>query len=782
MNQFIHKITYILLIICSAGVLQAQVGYDEYTWEEDLERALKLLEQSSYYNATEYIQKVIDARPDEPKYVLMLADTYSKARDYNMAAQYYGTLLQTPGMDSILGAPTLRYDYAQMLKRDGRCREAIDEFNQFTAAFVGTQEEKDAYDARVKNEVAGCELALQGPTDADYPVLDDVEVLEAGIGSGYTEFAPYPAYNDYLIFSSLESDNYIYTNLDKTKSKIYTAKKTVDGWVQQDELEGPFNLEGEHTGHGTYSSDGNAFYFTRCASLDNNLVKCQIYYSQKQGNDWTTPVMLGQEVNNEGGESTTPIMINFDGEERLYFTSDRDGTVGGTDIWYATMVNDSTFTQAVNLGRNINTVGNETTPYVALDRNESYLYFSSDYHPGFGGYDVFRSALDGNSLGNPVNLGGKINTGADDMYFIMNEDQDEGFIVSNRGGATHVDNATCCDNIYRFSPEPPTPPAVTIEGTICDADDYKKPPLEGVEIRLYDVTTGADILVKKATSNPEYKFEGLEVDKDYILIIDQEGYIPVEQAVSTKGIEDDKVITKDICVSKTGMMVNGTVYSDDGTDVEILPGATVTLYEVMEDGTLREIESVISDENGDYSFFLPEGKDYRIVARKDCYLNTSTEDFTTKGLDTQTSINRDIYMKLDAPITYRLDNIYYDFDKADLRPESEAALDRLLRLLSDNPQLEIELSSHTDSRGGTKYNQNLSERRAKSVVDYLIARGVTPQRMKPVGYGELVPIAPNENPDGSDNPEGRQLNRRTEFKIISKSPCYPGGYSPKSKK
>jgi len=135
-------------------------------------------------------------------------------------------------------------------------------------------------------------------------------------------------------------------------------------------------------------------------------------------------------------------------------------------------------------------------------------------------------------------------------------------------------------------------------------------------------------------------------------------------------------------------------------------------------------------------------------------------------------------MKLDAPITYRLDNIYYDFDKANLRPESEAALDKLLRLLYDNPQLEIELSSHTDSRGGNRYNQKLSERRAKSVVDYLIGRGITPQRMKPVGYGELVPIAPNDNPDGSDNPEGRQLNRRTEFKIISKSPCYPGGYSP----
>jgi len=781
MNQIIHKITYILLIICSASILQAQVGFDEHTWEEDLDRATTLLGESSYYNAAEYIQKVIDVRPDEPQYVQLLADTYNKARDYNMAGQYYSILLDSMQIDSALATSALRYEYAQMLKQDGRCREAIDQFNQFIADFKGTQEEKDLYTEKVKNQVEGCELFLQGPTDDDYPVLGDINVLEAGIGSGYTEFAPYPAYNDYLIFSSLEADEYIYTNIDKTKSKIYTAKKVDDAWVQQDELEGPFNLDGEHTGHGAYSSDGNSFYFTRCPSLDNNLVKCQIYSSRKELGEWTTPVMLGPEVNTEAGESTTPLMVDFDGEQRLYFTSDRDGTVGGTDIWYATVVNDSTFTQAVNLGKDINTIGNETTPYVVLDKKESFLYFSSDHHPGFGGYDVFRAAIDGSRVGTPVNLGLKINTGADDMYFIMNEDQDEGFLVSNRGGATHVDNATCCDNIYRFAPVPPTPPAITIKGTICDADDYKKPPLEGVEIRLYDVTTGEDILVGKQVSNPEYKFENLEVEKDYILVIDQEGYIPIEQPVSTRGIEEDKEIIKDICVSKTGMTVNGTVYSDDGTDVEILPGATVTLYEVMEDGTLREVESVISDENGNYSFFLPEGKDYRIVARKDCYLNTSTEDFTTKGLDSQTSINRDIYMKLDAPITYRLDNIYYDFDDSKLRPESEVALDKLLRLLYDNPQLEIELSSHTDSRGGNRYNQKLSERRAKSVVDYLIGRGITPQRMKPVGYGELVPIAPNENPDGSDNPEGRQLNRRTEFKIISKSPCYPGGYSPNKK-
>ena len=109
MNKIIHRISYIILcVVCIANVAVAQVGYDEHTWEEDLERALTLLEQSSYYNATEYIQKVIDAKPDESQYVLLLADTYNKARDYNMAAQHYAVLLES-GVDTTLNAPALRY-------------------------------------------------------------------------------------------------------------------------------------------------------------------------------------------------------------------------------------------------------------------------------------------------------------------------------------------------------------------------------------------------------------------------------------------------------------------------------------------------------------------------------------------------------------------------------------------------------------------------------------------------------------------------------------------------
>ena len=112
-----------------------------------------------------------------------------------------------------------------------------------------------------------------------------------------------------------------------------------------------------------------------------------------------------------------------------------------------------------------------------------------------------------------------------------------------------------------------------------------------------------------------------------------------------------------------------------------------------------------------------------------------------------------------------LKNIYYDFDEKKLRPVSKTTLDSLVTFLKENPAIIIELGAHTDNKGKPAYNIKLSQGRAESVVKYLISSDIDPQRLIAKGYGETVSIAPNENPDGSDNPEGRQLNRRTEFTI-----------------
>jgi outer membrane protein OmpA-like peptidoglycan-associated protein len=165
--------------------------------------------------------------------------------------------------------------------------------------------------------------------------------------------------------------------------------------------------------------------------------------------------------------------------------------------------------------------------------------------------------------------------------------------------------------------------------------------------------------------------------------------------------------------------------------------------------------------SGKYLTSLPAGKNYGIAVKKEGYLFHS-ENFNVADSSAFQEIIKDIALKkIEVGSTIVLKNIFYDFDKATLRPESTNELERLLRLLNEMPNLKIEIASHTDSKGANNYNFKLSNNRAKSVVDYLISKGISSERLVYKGYGEEKPISTN------DTDEGRQLNRRTEFKILS---------------
>ena len=160
------------------------------------------------------------------------------------------------------------------------------------------------------------------------------------------------------------------------------------------------------------------------------------------------------------------------------------------------------------------------------------------------------------------------------------------------------------------------------------------------------------------------------------------------------------------------------------------------------------------------------GNDYKLVAEAPGFLRKSY-DFSTRNTQWSDTLNLDIQLVPinDKPIV--LENIYFDFDKSDLRPEVKLCLDTtLIKVLIDNPEISIEFSAHTDSKGSPSYNLKLSQARAESVVNYIKEKGISPERVVAKGYGETMPVAPNTNDDGSDNPEGRKKNRRVEFKII----------------
>jgi len=211
------------------------------------------------------------------------------------------------------------------------------------------------------------------------------------------------------------------------------------------------------------------------------------------------------------------------------------------------------------------------------------------------------------------------------------------------------------------------------------------------------------------------------------------------------------------------VLVDGNVYNKKTNE----PLSASLIYETLPEGT--EAGNGISDPaDGSFKIVLPYDKNYLIRASADKFFaiseNLNLDSLVKAGYK---EIHKDLYMvPIEIGQVVRLNNVFFDFDKWNLRPESFVELDRVVKLLKENPTIEIEMSAHTDSKGADEYNMTLSDNRAKSCMEYILSKGIATNRITSHGYGETVPMASNTNPDGSDNPEGRQLNRRVEFKIL----------------
>ncbi len=355
------------------------------------------------------------------------------------------------------------------------------------------------------------------------------------------------------------------------------------------------------------------------------------------------------------------------------------------------------------------------------------LYFASNRKGGYGGSDIYSAQMDTRGRFSRVrNLGPEINTAGDEIFPYVSEDgkfyfasdghpgfgQLDIFAVNRANGKTSIENL-----------------GQPVNST---GDDFG--------IFLFRPDRGF------FTSNRE----GGKGDDDIYTFVNED--------------PDLKVIN---------YYLQGLTYTPDKDGkLQILPNTKVTLI----DGKGNVMQDYITGNDGKFLFRVYENEDYDLIGETDGYL-VKREPYTTKGRavdpktlkDLVTNITLDTTLvldKIELNKIFVLDNIYYNYNKFDIRPDAAKELDKLSQLLIDNPEIKIELSAHTDSVDDEEYNRVLSQRRAESAVTYLIKKGISDERMIAKGYGESKPIARNTNPDGTDNPDGRQKNRRTEFKIL----------------
>ncbi len=618
-------------------------------------KATKAFRNGEYQSAIDLFKKSKPREAGKANY--FVAESYRLSNRIKDAEQYYEKA-GGRGIDK----DSIQFYYAQSLKANAKYDEARKELDELQNRTTN-EKLKD----RARAEIDGLLYLSNLKQRPSFYRIKNLELLN----SPASEYAP--AYlNNELYYTSSRGNGRIYpatgtpfTNLYKVASR--GANVDVATVTQ---LPPNINTENVNNGCVAFSPDGKIMVFAKGNSGKRKGGEdVDLYLTRFRNGVWSEPLVITGSVNSPKFWDSTPA-FSPDGRT-LYFSSNRDGGYGGTDIYAAQMDSRGRFSRIRNLGPEINTAGNEMFPYVAEDAK---LYFASDAHPGFGGLDLFvvkrasgKTSIE--NLSEPVN-----STGDDFGIFLVRPDR--GFFTSNREGGKGD------DDVYTFVNEDPD--------------------LRVVNYYLAGVT-----------------------------------YTP-----------------------------------DKEGKLQILPSTKVSLV----DANNNIMQDYVTGTDGKFLFRVYENEDYNLIGELDGYL-IKRQEYTTKGksVDPQTlkelitNITLDTIVvldKIELNKIFVLENIYYNFNKYDIRSDAALELDKLVQLLVDNPEIKIELSSHTDSVDTDDYNIWLSQKRAESAVEYIVRHGISPDRLVAKGYGESKPIARNSNPNGSDNPIGRQRNRRTEFKIL----------------
>lgn len=415
--------------------------------------ATHLVDKGSYYNAIEHLTTLAKEFPKNKKYITKLAEAYFMSRDYANAEIWY---LKAVELDGKITTPNL-YKLAETQKYNGKYTEAKANFQTFfDSKYRDSRGEK--YKLYAENEIASCDFALKHFKDT---VATSIKHLGDTINSAYTDFSPSMLDDSTMVFASLQSDSvltYEHDEVHFNHTKLYKSKLHNEEWTHPEPIEG-VNTIFENNANGSLSSDGKRFYFSRCFENLKHKMICNIYVSEidAKGN-FGKPKKLPHNVNKSGYNNTQPVVARHKVDqgkeiEVLYFSSNRNGGKGGFDIWYSEILPKRKFKNPINLGKEINSIRDEITPF--YDSLSGNLYFSSNYHYGFGGYDIFRAKGQTITWSNPVNVLLPYNSNVDDTYYIFNKKQNKGFFVSNRVGGINLKSATCCDDIYGYTQEKP---------------------------------------------------------------------------------------------------------------------------------------------------------------------------------------------------------------------------------------------------------------------------------------------------------------------------------------
>ncbi|CAH0996102.1 Peptidoglycan-associated lipoprotein [Emticicia aquatica] len=669
------RLLNIIVLFCIANSVLGQI--------QTYKRGLASFDKGQYDLAIKDLTKVTNiAETEKANLYYKIAESYRLSNRWVEAVPYY-----EKAFEAKIANPEAHFHYAFALKAAGNYDLALKELQQF----IDSKSTIKAYNEKAYREVNTLKTIDEIKKKQSVVAFKNL----SQVNTKGSEFAPMVRGDELIFTASRKSKTYsnglpyvgLYkVKIDKTISEMGKIEKFSDAIFDDERNEGT----------PTFSPDGKTMIYARgnTGKRKDLSPDMDLYIARYvDGSGWTEPryVSASDSASWDGSPA-----FSRDGKT-IYFASNRPGGFGGLDLYRVNMDASGRFGNPANMGKEINTAGDEMFPYVSEDGK---LYFASDGHPGLGKLDLFLAVRAGGKV-TVENMGIPYNSNMDDFGLVMSKRGDV-FFSSNRAGGLGD------DDIYYY--EAPTKTELT------DNDDPSKNPL-----------------LSPKTGNPDSTSKVLEIKTvNYYLV--------------------------------------GTITSKNSANVFTpLDSARVRIVDADQDQIITELTTGKDGKFGPIP--LKVDGNYLVMAKKPNFL-TNREEFSMSGRDIPQSLlkkpvtDTTFYTSLNLEQvfvgkTFRVDNIYYDLDKWDIRPDAATELNKLVQTLNDNPQIKIELGSHTDARATEVYNLRLSQKRAESAINYIVSKGVARERLSAKGYGESELIIKNAKTE-----EEHQTNRRTEFKVV----------------
>lgn len=480
---------------------------EELNWKKHKKLADNLFEATQYVDAAAHYEAAWKQQPKEIELIFKAGESYDLIKDFKKAIQAFQHVKTENKRFPLVGLK-----YARALKQDGQYETAKEAFIYFINAYQGN--DKAVVSVIVANEIKGCEKGIALKNNPQKSTIQ-VKHLSENLNSPAIEFAPIPYSDDLLYYSSTMKGNQAY---------LFRSQRKNGEWNKAVIAEGLPKFPNKHFANGSFAPNAKRFYFTLCDNGDGLNSKCEIYVLKREKAKWSEPIRLRDYINIDNANTTTqPWVVHQNGQEILYFASDREGGFGQMDIWYTTRSinsDDIDFTYPVNAGAEINSLGDEITPF--YDLNNSTLYYSSNGKVTLGGWDVFQTkgALD---QWEPIeNLGAPINSSADEFYYVLKPSGKGGFLASNRlYGAEKI--STQHEDIFEFGESITNKATLNAIGQVMDGETML--PINDVRISLYELIDGrAKLLSSKKMAQSNYRFQILP-EKKLRLVAEKAGYL-----------------------------------------------------------------------------------------------------------------------------------------------------------------------------------------------------------------------------------------------------------------